>query len=223
MLIYHSFNASGSTFSRLHQHEAAISLRHLGKSILEGNIYLLTTFSEINIRGISILRSFRNVTKCSMPLQYLYFHLSFSDTFLIQNLKSFKRKATMKISEIRITILKVICNHTVFLSQMNKGSPLLLCHSFKTGRLYLFGIVFKTSGVTTAGSLYSFGKVVPLMYFVQRKMTLEKPFQRIKRCLTVFPREPLSCVLVSINVTSCRRTECSCVLHDANKINLSPL
>ena len=46
MLIFHSFNASGSTFSRLHQrllkslNEAAISLQHLGKSILEGNLYL---------------------------------------------------------------------------------------------------------------------------------------------------------------------------------------
>ena len=46
MVIFHSFNVSGSTFSRLHQRlpksfkEAAISLRHLGKSILEGNQYL---------------------------------------------------------------------------------------------------------------------------------------------------------------------------------------
>ena len=46
MLIFHFFKASGSTFSRLHQRllksfkEAAISLRHLGKSILEGNQYL---------------------------------------------------------------------------------------------------------------------------------------------------------------------------------------
>ena len=41
MLIFHSFKASGSTFSRLHQRllksfkEAAISLRHLEKSILD--------------------------------------------------------------------------------------------------------------------------------------------------------------------------------------------
>ena len=46
MLIFHSFKASGSTFSRLHQRllksfkEAAISLRHLEKSVLEGNLYL---------------------------------------------------------------------------------------------------------------------------------------------------------------------------------------
>ena len=47
MLIFRSFKASGSTFSHLHQRllksfkEAAISLRHLGKSILlEGNLYL---------------------------------------------------------------------------------------------------------------------------------------------------------------------------------------
>ena len=46
MLIFHSFKASGSTFSRLHQRllksfkEAAVSLRHLGKSILDGNLYL---------------------------------------------------------------------------------------------------------------------------------------------------------------------------------------
>ena len=45
MLIFHSFNASGSTFSHLHKQllksfkEAAISLRHLGKSILEGHLY----------------------------------------------------------------------------------------------------------------------------------------------------------------------------------------
>ena len=46
MLIFHSFKASGSTFSCLHQRllksfkEAAISLRHLKKSILGGNLYL---------------------------------------------------------------------------------------------------------------------------------------------------------------------------------------
>ena len=46
ILIFHSFNASGSTFSRLHQRllksfkEAAISLRHLEKTILEGYLYL---------------------------------------------------------------------------------------------------------------------------------------------------------------------------------------
>ena len=46
MLIFHSFKASGSTFSHLHHRllksfkEAAISLRHLEKSILEGNLYL---------------------------------------------------------------------------------------------------------------------------------------------------------------------------------------
>ena len=46
MLIFHSFKASGSTFSRLHQRllksikEAAISLRHLETSVLEGNLYL---------------------------------------------------------------------------------------------------------------------------------------------------------------------------------------
>ena len=46
IFIFHSFNVSGSTFSRLHQRllksfkEAALSLRHLGKSILEGNQYL---------------------------------------------------------------------------------------------------------------------------------------------------------------------------------------
>ena len=45
MLIFQSFTASGSTFSRLHQRllnplkEAAISLRYLGKLILEGNLY----------------------------------------------------------------------------------------------------------------------------------------------------------------------------------------
>ena len=43
MLIFHCFKTPGSTFSHLHQrllksfNEAAISLRHLGKSILERN------------------------------------------------------------------------------------------------------------------------------------------------------------------------------------------
>ena len=46
MLIFHSFKASGSIFYRLHQgllksfKEAAISLLHLEKSILEGNLCL---------------------------------------------------------------------------------------------------------------------------------------------------------------------------------------
>ena len=46
MLIFHCFRASGSTSTRLHQRflksfkEVAISLRHLEKSILEGNLYL---------------------------------------------------------------------------------------------------------------------------------------------------------------------------------------
>ena len=46
MLLFHSFKALGSTFSHLHQrllksfNEAVVSLRHLGKSILEGNLYV---------------------------------------------------------------------------------------------------------------------------------------------------------------------------------------
>ena len=46
MLIFHSFKALGSTFSRLHQRllksfeEIAIYLRHLEKSVLEGNLCL---------------------------------------------------------------------------------------------------------------------------------------------------------------------------------------
>ena len=46
MLIFDFVKASGSTFSLLHQRllksfkEAVISLRHLGKSILDGNLYL---------------------------------------------------------------------------------------------------------------------------------------------------------------------------------------
>ena len=55
MLIFHSFKASDSTFSRLHQQllksfkEAAASLRHLEKSILEGNLPL-----EIILRTLSL-------------------------------------------------------------------------------------------------------------------------------------------------------------------------
>ena len=63
MLIFHSFKASVSTFSRLHQRllksfkEAAISLRHLGKSILEGNLYLGPL--EIILRTLASGMTFR--------------------------------------------------------------------------------------------------------------------------------------------------------------------
>ena len=63
MLILHSFKASSSTFSRLHQRllksfkEAAISLRHLGKSILEGNLYL--GLLEIMLRILASGMTFR--------------------------------------------------------------------------------------------------------------------------------------------------------------------
>ena len=42
MLIFHSFKASGSTFSRLHHRllKSFKEVRHLEKSILEGNLYL---------------------------------------------------------------------------------------------------------------------------------------------------------------------------------------
>ena len=57
MLVFHPFKAPGSTFSSLHQRllksfkEAAISLQHLGKSILEGN--LCRTFRN-NIANSSV-------------------------------------------------------------------------------------------------------------------------------------------------------------------------
>ena len=63
MLIFHSFKAPGSTFSRLHQRllksfkEAAISLRHLGKSILEGNLYLRPL--EIILQTLASRMTFR--------------------------------------------------------------------------------------------------------------------------------------------------------------------
>ena len=63
MLIFHSFKASGSTFSRLHQQllksfkEAAISLGHLGKSILEGHLYLGPL--EIILRTLASGMTFR--------------------------------------------------------------------------------------------------------------------------------------------------------------------
>ena len=64
MLILHSFKASGSICVRLHQRlpksfkEAAISLRHLGKTILEGNLYL----GPLEI----ILRTLASVMKCRL-------------------------------------------------------------------------------------------------------------------------------------------------------------
>ena len=63
MLIFHSFKASGSTFSRLHQQllnlfkEATISLPHLEKSILEGNLYLGPL--EIILRTLASGMTFR--------------------------------------------------------------------------------------------------------------------------------------------------------------------
>ena len=63
MLIFHSFKAPGSTFSPLHQRllksfkKAAISLRHLEKSILEGNLYLGPL--EIILRTLSSGMTFR--------------------------------------------------------------------------------------------------------------------------------------------------------------------
>ena len=61
MLIFNSFKASGSTFSCLHQRllksfkEAAISLQHLEKSILEGNLGPL----EIILRNLASGMTFR--------------------------------------------------------------------------------------------------------------------------------------------------------------------
>ena len=78
MLIFHSFKASGSTFSRLHHRllksfkEAAISLRHLEKSILEGNLYLGPL--EMILRTLASGMTFRlPVITCPAPkteLQY---------------------------------------------------------------------------------------------------------------------------------------------------------
>ena len=63
MLVFHFFKASGSTFSCLQQRllksfkEAGISLRHLGKSILEGNLYLGPL--EIILRTVGPRMTFR--------------------------------------------------------------------------------------------------------------------------------------------------------------------
>ena len=63
ILSFHSFKASGSTVSRLHQRllksfkAVAISLRHLGKSILEGNLYLGPL--EIMLRSLASGMTFR--------------------------------------------------------------------------------------------------------------------------------------------------------------------
>ena len=63
MLIFHSFKAPGSTFFRLHQRllksfkEAAISLQHLGKPILEGNLFLGPL--EIILRTLASGMTFR--------------------------------------------------------------------------------------------------------------------------------------------------------------------
>ena len=70
MLVFHTFKASGSTFSRLRQQslkpfkEAAISLQHLGKSILEGKRYFRPL--EIILRTLASGMAFRlPVITCS--------------------------------------------------------------------------------------------------------------------------------------------------------------
>ena len=71
MLIFHSYKASGSTFSRLHQRflksfkEAAISLQHLEKSILEGNLYLGPL--EIILQTLASGMTFRLPVLNNMP------------------------------------------------------------------------------------------------------------------------------------------------------------
>ena len=63
ILIFHSFKASGSTFSCLHQRllksfqEAVISLQHLEKLILEGNLCLGPL--EIILRALASGMTFR--------------------------------------------------------------------------------------------------------------------------------------------------------------------
>ena len=63
MLIFCSFKAPGSSFSRLHQRsmksfkEAAISLRHLGKYVVEENLYLGPL--EIILRTLALGITFR--------------------------------------------------------------------------------------------------------------------------------------------------------------------
>ena len=102
MLIFHSFKASGSTFSRLHQRllksfkEAAISLRHLEKSILEGNLYLgplemiLRTYvmgTQKNRLSEAVLLSTQNICWNGLVRQYLQFYaqkLCLSKAMIIQ-------------------------------------------------------------------------------------------------------------------------------------------
>ena len=63
MLNFNSFKAPGSTFSRLHQpllksfKEEGISLQHLEKSLLEGNLYLGPL--EIILRALASGMTFR--------------------------------------------------------------------------------------------------------------------------------------------------------------------
>ena len=72
MLIFHSFKASGSKCSRLHHRllksfkEAAISLRHLEKSILEGNLYLGPL--EMILRTLASGMTFRHSSQLQLHL-----------------------------------------------------------------------------------------------------------------------------------------------------------
>ena len=89
MLIFHSFKASGSTFSRLHQRllksfkEAAISLRHVEKSILEGNLYLGPL--EMILRTLASGMTFRLPKDYIKPflklVSFLLQTVSFSEDF----------------------------------------------------------------------------------------------------------------------------------------------
>ena len=88
MLIFHSFKASGSTFSCMHQRllksfkEAAISLRHLEKSILEANLYLGPL--EMILRTLASGMTFRLlVITCPLQSQEVGVLESISKSFTI--------------------------------------------------------------------------------------------------------------------------------------------
>ena len=77
MLIFHSFKASGSTFSHLHQRllksfkETVISLRHLGKSILEGILYFGLLFLSGKGKAFAFKQNLCGICDLKPTVQWL--------------------------------------------------------------------------------------------------------------------------------------------------------
>ena len=121
MLFFHSFKASGLTFSRLHQRvlkrfkEAAVSLGYLGKSILGGNLYLGPLEIILRMIKLQIVQTWRFISRRKFSkFQHLICVFAFSDqtvtckwvclALMIRNVHVIKSNVTLA-RQLRLTIL----------------------------------------------------------------------------------------------------------------------